>query len=99
MTLDQLKTSYLFHLRTIITGPEKVELTRDIKAAERGRHIHKNDPLTRYEIHTLALRQDREGIIEQTELRAVGVTPRMRSRGIAYEKALNTHRDSEWDEE
>ena len=28
-----------------------------------------------------------------------GVTPRMRSRGIDYEKALNTHRDSEWDEE
>ena len=34
MTLEQLKTSYLFHLRTIITGPEEVELTRDIKAAE-----------------------------------------------------------------
>ena len=51
MTLDQLKTSYLFHLRTIITGPEEVELTRDIKAAERDRDIHRNEPLSRYEIH------------------------------------------------
>ena len=32
-------------------------------------------------------------------LATMDVTPRMRSRGIAYEKALNTHRDSEWDEE
>ena len=73
-TLDQLKTSYLFHLRTIITDPEEVELTRDIKAAERERDIHGYEPLTRYEIHTLALRQDREDVIEQTKLRAVGLT-------------------------
>ena len=74
MTLDQLKTSYLFHLRTLITGPEELELTRDIKAAEREREVRGYEPLTCYEIHTLALRKGREGIIEQRKLRAVGLT-------------------------
>ena len=73
MTVDQLKTSYIHHLKQILTNDQALELSRDIKDAERNRDLHGLQPLTRHEIHALVLRQDREGVIEQTKLRAVGL--------------------------
>ena len=73
MTSDQLKTSYLFHLREIRTQAQDLELSRDIRDAERDHKIRGMPPLTRHEIHELVLLQDREHVIEETKLRAVGL--------------------------
>ena len=74
MTIEQLKTSYLFHLREIRSEAQDLELNRDIREAERNHKIRGMPPLTRYEIHELVLRQDRELVIEETKLRAVGLS-------------------------
>ena len=68
MTLDQLNTSYLFHLRTIITRPEEVELTRDIKTAERDRDIHGNEPLTRSTFEKIQILKDDQAIWDDMHL-------------------------------
>ena len=68
-----MKTSYVFHLKQILTNEQELELSRDIKDAERDRDLRGLPPLTRHEIHDLVLRQDREGVIEETKLRAVGL--------------------------
>ena len=73
MTADQLKTSYLFHLREIRSSSQDLELSRDIRDAERDHKLRGMPPLTRHEIHDLVLRQDRELVIEETKLRAVGL--------------------------
>ena len=74
MTVEQLKTSYLFHLREIRSEAQDLELSRDIREAERDHKIWGMPPLTRYEIHDLVLRQDRELVIEETKLRVVGLS-------------------------
>ena len=40
MTTDQLKTNYVFHLKQILTREQELELSRDIKDAERDRDLH-----------------------------------------------------------
>ena len=70
MTSDQLKTSYMFHLQEILSDTQDLELSRDIKEAERDHKQRGLPPLTR---HELVLRQDREFVIEETKLRAVGL--------------------------
>ena len=74
MTIEQLKTSYLFHLPEIRSEAQDLELSRDIREAERDHKIRGMPPLTRYEIHELVLRQDIELVIEETKLRAVGLS-------------------------
>ena len=73
MTADELKTSYMFHLRAIRSEAQDLELSRDIKDAERDHKLRGMSPLTRHEIHDLVLRQDRELVIKETKLRAVGL--------------------------
>ena len=53
MTIEQLKTSYLFHLREIRSEAQGLELSRDIREAERDHKIQGMPSLTRYEIHEL----------------------------------------------
>lgn len=74
MTTDQLRTSYIFHLKSILSATKATELGRDIRDAERLRDIAGRNPLTRHEIHEMVLRQDREDAIEENKLRAVGLT-------------------------
>ena len=74
MTIEQLETSYLFHLRGIRSEAQDLELNQDIREAERDHKIWGMLPLTRYEIHELVLRQDRELVIEETKLRAFGLS-------------------------
>ena len=73
MTSDQLKTSYLFHLRAIRSEAQDLELSRDIRDSKRDHKSRGLPPLTRYEIHNLVLLQDRELVIEETKLRAAGL--------------------------
>lgn len=73
MTADQLKTSYLFYLREIRSEAQDLELSRDIRDAERDHKLRGLPPLTRHEIHDLVLLQDRELVIEETKLRDVGL--------------------------
>ena len=65
--------SFLFHLREIRSEAQDLELSRDIREAERDHKIWGMPPLTRYEIHDLVLRQDKELVIEETKLRVVGL--------------------------
>lgn len=74
MTTDQLRTSYIFHLKSILSAAKATELGRDIRDAERLRDIAGRNQLTRHEIHEMVLRQDREEVIEENKLRAVGLT-------------------------
>ena len=73
MTVDQLKTSYVHHVKQILSISQCTELCRDIREAERERDNNDDIPLTRYDIHKMVLRQDQEDVIEQSKLRAVGL--------------------------
>ena len=74
MTIEHFKKSYLFHLQKIRSEAQDLELSRDIREAERDHKIRGMPALTRYEIHELVLRQDRELVIEETKLRGVGLS-------------------------
>ena len=73
MTRDQLKTTYLFNLNLILNTLDSDTLNRDVRDCERGRVNRGLDPLTRYEIHDMVLRQLREKVVALTKLRAVGL--------------------------
>lgn len=51
------------------------DLTRDIRNAKREKIDTSRDPPARHDIHTLALRHDREKVLEQAKLRVVGLLP------------------------
>ena len=74
MTREQLKTTYLVHLRTILSIANALVVDRDIRESERDRADHGLEPLSCHEIHGLVLRQEREVAIEETKLRAVGLS-------------------------
>lgn len=71
MTKDHLKTCYLYYLKSILSSSEAADLTRDIQDGERERVDGDRDPLSRQNIHNLALNHDREDVVEHAKLRAV----------------------------
>ena len=75
MTREQLETTYLVHLRSLPSRPNALVVDRDIRESERDRTDRGLEPLSRHEIHELVLRQEREVAIEETKLRAVGLSP------------------------
>lgn len=83
MTRKQLKTTYLVHLRALYS----LVVDRDIRESERDRVDRGLGPLSRHEIHELVLRQEREVAIEETKLRAVGLSHSQGSERIENRKA------------
>ena len=73
MTRDQLKTTYQYNLNLILAPADAELLNRDVRDSERDRVDRGFDPLTRYEIHEMVLRQLREKVVALTKLRAVGL--------------------------
>ena len=45
--VDQLKTSYIFHLKQILTSEQEMELSHDIRDAARAKSLHGLQSLTR----------------------------------------------------
>ena len=74
MTREQLKTTYRVHLRSILSSVDAENIDRDVRDLERKRMNRGLDPLSRHEIHDLVLRQAREKAVEETKLRAVGMS-------------------------
>ena len=73
MTRDQLKTTFEYNLHLLLTSSESEILNRDVRDKERKRVNRGQEPLTRYDIHNMVLRQQREKILALTKLRAVGL--------------------------
>lgn len=76
MTTDQLKTTYLHHLKSLLTPNARTSLSDEIRDVERSYERRGRDPLTRHAIHEMALRQEREEVSWQAKLRALGLVPR-----------------------
>ena len=74
MTQDQLKTTYHYNLGLILSTTESECLNKDVRDDERDRVAKGLEPLTRYEIHEMVLRQMREKVVALTKLRAVGLS-------------------------
>ena len=73
MTIDQLKTCYLHHLKSILIDAKVFELTRDVKAAERERDIYIWKRIIDTVLHSHPSPETMEDVIEQTKLRVVGL--------------------------
>ena len=74
MTKDQLKTTYHYNLSLILSSTDSECLNKDVRDSERDRVARGQEPLTRYEIHEMILRQMREKVVALTKLRAVGLS-------------------------
>ena len=74
MTRDQLKTTYHYNLGPILSATDSKCLNKDVRDDERDRVARGLEPLTRYEIHEMILRQMREKVVALTKLRAVGLS-------------------------
>ena len=77
MTVDQIKTTFIFHLHTLLSAAESADLAREIREEERYRLERQKRPLTRHHIHEMVLRQNRESVIADAKLRAAGLLPRI----------------------
>ena len=75
ITLDQIKKHYLHHLETILAADDYLELERQIWGAERDRATQGRRPLSRLHIHLMALQDERDNVVEQMILRALGLLP------------------------
>lgn len=73
LTREQMKTTYVYNLKLLLTAEESENLDRDIKHRERKRAQYGKNVLTRYEIHDMILLQQRKSVMEMTKLRAVGL--------------------------
>ena len=74
MTRDQLKTTYHYNLGLILSATDSECLNKDVRGDERDRVARGLEPLTRYEIHGMILRQIREKVVALTKLRPVGLS-------------------------
>ena len=74
MTREQLKTTYQVHLRTLLSSVDAEIVDRDVREGERDRVTRGLEPLSRHEIHETVLQQAREKAVEETKLRAVGLS-------------------------
>lgn len=73
MTTDQVKTCFLRHLNPILSPSKNSKVIRSIREAKLENVDSGRDPLTRHDIHTLALKQDREEVVEQAKIRVEGI--------------------------
>ena len=86
MTQDQLKTTYHFNLGLILSETESECLNKDVRDEERDRVAKGMEPLTRYEIHEMILRQMREKVVALTKLRAVGLSQPQEAERVGLRK-------------
>ena len=73
LTENQITTHNVHHLRCLLKADDFRELERQMHDSERRRTEEGRRPLNRHHIHDMALRQNREIIVRQTRLRAVGI--------------------------
>ena len=70
ITANTLKTMYVHHLKKLLSRQDVPELGREITNGELDTARTGEPPLTRHEIHELALRRDRERVVAEAKLRA-----------------------------
>lgn len=73
MTVDQLKTTYVYHLHTLLDREDSELLAADCRVKEHKRENRGRVPLSRWDIHNMILQQQREKVIADTRLHAVGL--------------------------
>ena len=91
LTEDQITTHYFHHLESVLSAKNFRELERDIQEAERRRDADGRRHLNRHHMHDMALRQEREGVLKRTRLRATGIvsTPRVPIQDRVTNKVAN----------